>query len=79
MRPSCGEAMVLLDLGECHVVGCGQPMKDTTVSFKIQRALKAKLVTIARAENRSLSNLIEKVLKEEIAKYERRHGLIRTG
>ena len=54
-------------------------MKDTTVSFKIERPLKAKLVTIARGENRSLSNLIGKVLKEEIAKYERKNGPIKTG
>jgi len=53
-------------------------MKDTTVSFKIRGELKAKLVTIARADNRSLSNLIEKVLKEEIAKYERKNGVIKT-
>ena len=52
---------------------------DTTVSFKIQQALKAKLITIAKAENRSLSNLIEKVLKEEITKYERKHGIIKIG
>jgi hypothetical protein len=65
---------VLVDLGKSNVVVCVQTMKDTTVSFKIQRELKAKLVTLARAENRSLSNFIEKVLKEEIAKHERKHG-----
>lgn len=42
-------------------------MKDTTVSLKIEKALKAKLVALARAENRSLSNFIEGVLKKEIA------------
>jgi predicted transcriptional regulator len=47
-------------------------MKDTTVSFKIESSLKAKLVTLAKAENRSLSNFIEKVLKEEIARSEPR-------
>jgi len=47
-------------------------MKDTTVSFKIDRSLKAKLVTLAKAESRSLSNFIEKVLKEEIARRERK-------
>jgi len=45
-------------------------MKDTTVSFKIDKSLKAKLVTLAKAESRSLSNFIEKVLKEEIARRE---------
>ena len=43
-------------------------MKDTTISFKIERALKSRLVALAKAENRTLSNFIEKVLKEEIAK-----------
>jgi predicted transcriptional regulator len=42
-------------------------MKDTTVSFKIEKALKGKLVALAKAENRSLSNFIEGVLKKEIA------------
>jgi len=51
-------------------------MKDTTVSFKIERALKTKLVAIARSENRTLSNFIEKILKEEIAKYESKYGRI---
>ncbi len=54
-------------------------MKDTTVSFKIERALKAKLVALAKAENRSLSNFIEKILKEEITQYESRHGRMKTG
>ena len=70
---------VSLDSGKCAVVLCSSKMKDTTVSFKIERPLKAKLVTIARGENRSLSNLIGKVLKEEIAKYERKNGPIKTG
>lgn len=42
-------------------------MKDTTVSLKIEKALKAKLVALAKAENRSLSNFIEGILKKEIA------------
>jgi predicted transcriptional regulator len=49
-------------------------MKDTTVSFKIDRALKAKLVALAKTENRTLSNFIEKTLKEEIAKHESKHN-----
>jgi len=52
-------------------------MKDTTISLKIDRALKAKLVVIAKSENRSLSNYIEKVLKEEIARQESGHGKTR--
>jgi predicted transcriptional regulator len=45
-------------------------VKDTTVSFKLEKSLKAKLVALAKSENRSLSNLIEKVLKEEVARSE---------
>jgi predicted transcriptional regulator len=45
-------------------------MKDTTISLKIDRVLKAKVVSLARMENRSLSNYIEKVLKQEVAKHE---------
>ncbi len=47
-------------------------MKDATVSFKIDKSLKAKLAALARSENRSLSNYIEKVLKDEIARRESR-------
>jgi predicted transcriptional regulator len=49
-------------------------MKDTTISLKIERALKAKLVALARAENRSLSNFVEGVLKKEIANKEVKHS-----
>jgi hypothetical protein len=49
-------------------------MKDTTISFKLERGLKTKLVALAKTENRSLSNFIEKVLKEELAKHEAKHS-----
>jgi hypothetical protein len=49
-------------------------MKDTTISFKIERSLKAKLSALAREENRSLSNLILKILKEKLAEYEVKRG-----
>ena len=49
-------------------------MKDTTISLKIDRALKAKIVSLAKMENRSLSNYIEKILKEAIAKHESGHS-----
>jgi predicted transcriptional regulator len=49
-------------------------MKDTTVSLKIEKGLKAKLVALAKAENRSLSNFIEGILKKEIANKEVRHS-----
>ncbi|MGO8809919.1 MAG: ribbon-helix-helix protein, CopG family [Candidatus Sulfotelmatobacter sp.] len=39
-------------------------MKDTTVSFKLDRSLKARLVALAKSENRSLSNFIENVLRK---------------
>jgi predicted HicB family RNase H-like nuclease len=47
-------------------------VKDATISFKINKSLKAKLVSLARTENRSLSNYIENVLKEEVSKRESR-------
>lgn len=53
-------------------------MKDTTISLKIDRALKAKLVVLAKQENRSLSNFIEKLLKAEVAIHESKHGRSRT-
>ena len=54
-------------------------MKDTMVCFKIERALKAKLYALAKADNRTLSNFIEKILKEEIAKHESKHRRIKPG
>jgi predicted HicB family RNase H-like nuclease len=49
-------------------------MKDATISLKIDRLLKAKLVSLARMENRSLSNYIEKILKEEVSKHESKNA-----
>jgi predicted transcriptional regulator len=49
-------------------------MKDTTISLKIDRTLKVKLVSLAKTENRSLSNYIEKILKEDVAKHESRQA-----
>ena len=49
-------------------------MKDTTISLKIDRSLKTKLVSLAQNENRSLSNYIEKILKEDVAKHESKHA-----
>ena len=60
--------MALLDGLMSDVVLSRSTMKDTTVSFKLERGLKTKLVALAMAENRTLSNFIEKILKEEIAK-----------
>ena len=53
-------------------------MKDTTVSFKLEKLVKAKLVALAKAENRSLSNFIEKVLREEITRRESKHSRGKT-
>jgi hypothetical protein len=53
-------------------------MKDTTISLKIEHALKAKLLALARQENRSLSNFVEKLLKAEVAKYELKHGHLKS-
>jgi hypothetical protein len=49
-------------------------MKDATISLKIERALKVKLLAVAKQENRSLSNFIESLLKAEIAKHESKVG-----
>lgn len=48
------------------------------MSFKIEKSLKAKLVALAKSESRSLSNYIEKVLKDEIARRESRVIRVRT-
>ena len=53
-------------------------MKDTTISLKIERTLKAKLLALAKQENRSLSNFVEKLLKAEVTKYESKHGLLKS-
>jgi predicted transcriptional regulator len=53
-------------------------LKDTTISLKIEKTLKAKLVALARAENRSFSNFIEGVLKKEIARKEVKHSMRRA-
>ena len=52
-------------------------MKDKTISFKIEHGMKAKLLVLAKAESRSLSNFIDKVLLEEIHKHEAQHGRIK--
>jgi hypothetical protein len=57
-----------------QVVLSPHAMKDTTISLKMERAFKAKLVALAREENRSLSNFIEAVLKKEIAGREARRS-----
>ena len=69
---------MLLDGQKSYVVVSARAMKDTTISLKIERALKAKLLALAKQENRTLSNFVEKLLKEEIAKYESKHGRIKT-
>jgi predicted transcriptional regulator len=53
-------------------------LKDTTISLKIEKTLKAKLVALAKAENRSLSNFIEGVLKKEIARKEVKYSMRRA-
>lgn len=58
-----------LDARRCDVVLFAQ-MKDATISLKIERVLKMKLLEIAKQENRSLSNYIENLLKADVAKHE---------
>jgi hypothetical protein len=67
-----------LDRRTFYIVVSDWEMKDTAISLKIERALKAKLVVLAKQENRSLSNFIEKLLKAEVAKQESKHGRSRT-
>jgi hypothetical protein len=69
---------VFLDDGRSYVVISACVMKDTTISLKIERALKAKLLVLARNENRSLSNFIEKLLKDEVARHEGKPGRTRN-
>lgn len=52
-------------------------MKDATISLKIERVLKTKLLAIAKEENRSLSNYIESVLKADVAKHEAKIGRVK--
>jgi predicted HicB family RNase H-like nuclease len=68
---------VCLDDRTFYVVVCERKMKDTTISLKIERALKSKLLALAKQENRSLSNFVEKLIKTEVAKYESKHGRIK--
>jgi predicted transcriptional regulator len=53
-------------------------MKDTAISLKIERALKAQLLLLAKDENRTLSNFIEKLLKDEVARREGKSSRIKT-
>ncbi len=69
---------MFLDDRTFYVVASGRDMKDTTISLKIEQALKAKLLVLARQENRSLSNYVEKLLKAEVAKYELKHGRLKS-
>jgi predicted transcriptional regulator len=54
-------------------------MKDTAISLKLEGALKTKLLVLAKEENRTLSNFIEKLLKNEVARHEREAGRVRKG
>jgi predicted DNA-binding protein len=69
---------VLLDAPTRYVVLSARTMKDTTISLKIERELKSKLLALAKQENRTLSNFIDKVLKAEVAKNEAKRGRMRT-
>ena len=69
---------MFLDSRTSYVVVSAREMKDTTISLKIERSLKAKLLALARQENRSLSNFVEKLLKAEVTKYELKHGRLKS-
>jgi hypothetical protein len=69
---------MFLDDGRTQDVLFGCVMKDTTISLKIERALKAKLLALAKNENRTLSNFIEKLLKDEVARHEGKSGRMKA-
>ena len=69
---------MFLDDGRSDVVVFGGVMKDTTISLKIERTLKSKLLVLAKSENRSLSNFIEKLLKNEVARHEGKSSRTKT-
>ena len=69
---------MFLDDERSYVVLFAGVMKDTTISLKIERALKAKLLVLAKNENRSLSNFIEKLLKDEVARHEGKSSRTKT-
>ena len=69
---------MFLDDERSNVVVFAGVMKDTTISLKIERALKAKLLVLAKNENRTLSNFIEKLLKDEVARYEGKSSRTKT-
>lgn len=70
---------MFLDDERSYVVPFALLMKDTAISLKLEGALKTKLLVLAKEENRTLSNFIEKLLKNEVARHERKAGRIRTG
>ena len=69
---------MFLDDERSYVVLFAGVMKDTTISLKIERALKAKLLVLAKNENRTLSNFIEKLLKDEVARHEGKSSRTKT-
>jgi predicted transcriptional regulator len=54
-------------------------MKDTTISFKIERSLKVRLYALAREENRSLSNMIVNILKEKLTERDSKRNRAKGG
>ena len=66
--------MALVEVRSRCVVISDAAMKDTTISFKIERSLKVKLSALARDQNRSVSNLILTILKERLSEYESKRG-----
>ncbi len=50
------------------------PVIKTQFTLRLDLKVHAKMKKIAAAESRSLTNMIEYVLKKEIAQYEQAHG-----
>ena len=45
-------------------------------TLRLNLVYQAKIKKMAKAENRSLTNLIETIIKNEIKNYEKKHGEI---
>ena len=54
------------------------PTQKMPFTFHLDEEVLTKIKRIAKAENRSTSNLLEYLCKECIRKYEGKHGQIHT-
>jgi len=52
------------------------PTNKTPFTFNLEEEYLQKMKLIAKEETRSLSNLLEHLCKQHIARYEKEHGVI---